>query len=257
MDLHAGLMLVVAGIVGGTISSLVGGAAIVTFPALIATGLDPVVATATNLVALVPGNFLASLYDRTQLPPLDRSFVALVAASLVGAVVGAVLLMLTPARMFAAFVPALLAFATILFAYARHIGEWMRARAVARGGSEKDRWGGSAAALLPVSVYTGYFGAGAGVMLLGVLSIGTRGDYRSANVTKNLVTSLNSLVAAVVFVVQGKVAWPATLTMMAGALVGGVIGARLAQVVPREAMRVVVVVVGALLTAIFAWRYWF
>src|SRR5262245_42734695 len=250
-------MLIVAGIVGGTISSLVGGAAVVTFPALIATGLDPVVATATNLVALVPGNFLASLYDRTQLPPLDRSFVGLVAVSLVGAAAGAILLMLTPERMFAAFVPALLAFATILFAHARRIGDWIHARAAARGASEKNRWGGSVAALLPVSVYTGYFGAGAGVMLLGVLSIGTRGDYRAANVTKNLVTSLNSLVAALVFVVEGKVAWPATLTMMAGALAGGLIGARLAQVVPRELMRALVVVVGGLLTAVFAWRYWF
>jgi len=256
MDLHAGAMLVAAGIVGGTISSLVGGAAIVTFPALIATGLDPVVATATNLVALVPGNFLASLYDRTQLPPLDRAFAGLLAASLLGAAVGAILLMLTPVSLFAAFVPALLAFATVLFAYARRISDWIHARAAAQGG-EANRWSGSAAALLPVSVYTGYFGAGAGVMLLAVLSIGTRGDYRSANVTKNLVTSLNSLVAACVFVAQGKVAWPATLTMMAGALAGGLIGARLAQVVPREAMRALVVVVGALLTAIFAWRYWF
>src|SRR5499426_2171112 len=255
MDPHAGAMLVAAGMVGGTISSLVGGAAIVTFPALIATGLDPVVATATNLVALVPGNFLAALYDRTQLPPLDRAFARLLATSLLGAAVGAILLMLTPVSLFAAFVPALLAFATVLFAYARRISDWIHARAAARG--ETNRWSGSAAALLPVSVYTGYFGAGAGVMLLAVLSIGTRGDYRSANVTKNLVTSLNSLVAACVFVAQGKVAWPATLTMMAGALAGGLIGARLAQVVPREAMRALVVIVGALLTAIFAWRYWF
>src|SRR5262247_1378541 len=97
MELHAGAMLI-AGIVGGTISSLVGGAAVVTFPALIATGLDPVVATATNLVALVPGNFLASLYDRTQLPPLDRAFAGLLAASLLGAAVGAILLMLKIGR---------------------------------------------------------------------------------------------------------------------------------------------------------------
>jgi uncharacterized membrane protein YfcA len=87
--------------------------------------------------------------------------------------------------------------------------------------------------------------------------VATEGDYRSANVTKNLVTSLNSLVAAGVFIIQDKVAWPAMLTMMAGALVGAFIGARLAQIVPREAMRVVVVAVGALLTAAFAWRYWF
>src|SRR3954468_20696605 len=113
MDLHAIALLIPAGIAGGTISALVGGAAVVTFPALIATGLDPVVATATNLVALVPGNFLASVYDRGQLPPFDRAFVSMVLASLAGAALGATLLMLTPARVFAAFVPVLLAFATI------------------------------------------------------------------------------------------------------------------------------------------------
>jgi uncharacterized membrane protein YfcA len=257
MDIATIGMLGAAGIVGGTISALVGGAAIVTLPALIAAGLTPVVATATNLVALCPGNFLAALYDRTQLPPLDRAFVALVAASLIGAVLGAVLLLLTPERLFAVFVPALLGFATVLFAYAGRISEWLRARAAARGASGTAGSGQTMAAMLPVSVYGGYFGAGVGVLLLGVLSVGTNGDYRAANVTKNLVTSLNSLVAAVVFIVQGMVSWPATFAMMAGALVGACIGARIAQVVPREVMRVVVVAMGALLTAAFAWRYWF
>jgi uncharacterized protein len=257
MDLQTVAMLVAAGIVGGMISALVGGAAIVTFPALIGAGLSPVVATATNMVALTPGNFLAALYDRTQLPPLDRAFVSLLVWSTVGATVGAVLLLLTPERMFAAFVPALLGFATVLFAYAGRISAWMQARAAARGKSGPHRWGQSMAALLPVSVYGGYFGAGVGVLLLGVLSVGTSGDYRAANVIKNLMTSLNSLVAALIFIVQGKVSWSATVAMMAGALVGAFIGARIAQVVPREVMRVVVVAMGALLTAAFAWRYWF
>jgi hypothetical protein len=257
MDIATTSMLLAAGIVGGAISSLVGGAAIVTFPALIAAGLSPVVATATNMVALCPGNFLAALYDRTQLPPRDRAFVGLVAWSLLGAALGAVLLLLTPERMFALFVPALLGFATVLFAYAGRIGAWMQARAAARGQAGPPRWGHGMAVLLPVSVYGGYFGAGVGVLLLGVLSVGTKGDYRAANVTKNLVTSLNSLVAAIVFIVQGLVSWPATAAMMAGALVGALIGARIAQVVPREVMRVVVVAMGALLTAAFAWRYWF
>jgi uncharacterized membrane protein YfcA len=256
VDAHAVLMLVAAGIVGGAISSLVGGAAVVTFPALIATGLSPVVATATNLLALVPGNFLAAVYDRTQLPPLDRAFIGLVVVSLSGAAVGASLLLLTPERMFAILVPALLGFSTVLFAYAGRISSWIRARALARG-REQPPWGGVVMALVPCSLYGGYFGAGVGVLLLGVLSIATDGDYRAANATKNLVTSLNSLVAAIIFIVQGTVSWPATFAMMSGALVGAFIGARLAQIVPREIMRHVVVAVGALLTALFAWRYWF
>jgi uncharacterized membrane protein YfcA len=115
----------------------------------------------------------------------------------------------------------------------------------------------SVAALVPVSVYGGYFGAGVGVMLLAVLSVGTGGDYRAANVMKNLVTSLNSVVAALLFIVQGIVVWPQTLAMMAGAFAGGVLGSWLARSLPRELMRVLIVVVGVVLTAVFANRYWF
>lgn len=256
MDLPHILLLVATGIVGGAISSLVGGAAVVTYPALLAIGLPPVTATVGNLVALSPGNLLAALYDRGQLPPFDRSFLGLVLASLIGALAGALVLLWTPERVFAVLVPVLIGFATLLFAYAGRISAFLRARA---GDQDKSphRWSHSIAVILPVSFYGGYFGAGVGVLLIGVLSIGRPGDYRAANVTKNLVTSLNSLVAAAVFIVQGAVPWTPSLIMMAGALAGGLIGARLAQIAPHVVMRVVVVAVGALLTVVFAWRYWF
>ena len=253
MDLLHVVILIVAGIFGGILSSLVGGAALITYPALLSTGLPPITATVCNLVALTPSNFFAALYDRTRLPPLDRSFIALVLASLLGALVGAALLLVTPERVFAYFIPVLMAFATVLFAFAGRISAWMRKRA-AEGGSH--RWAHSIGVIFPVSFYGGYFGAGVGVLLLGVLSIGTGGDYRSANVTKNLVTSLNSMVAAAIFIGQGAVQWQPTLLMLSGAMVGGYIGARLAQVVPHAIMRVVVTAVGALLTVAFAWRYW-
>src|SRR5712671_3865765 len=257
MDLLHILLLLVAGIVGGALSALAGGAAIITFPVLLATGISPVLATTSNMVALAPGNLVAALYDRSQLPPLGRSFAAMVVASILGALIGASLLLLTPERVFAALVPLLLGFATVLFAYAGRISAWLRARAQARGGETgPHRWSGTIGWLLPVSVYGGYFGAGVGVLLLGVLSIGTGGDYRSANVAKNLVTSLNTVVVSTFFAVQGVVAWPQALTMMAGALIGAIIGARLAQVVPNSVARVMVVVVGAVLTVAFAWRCW-
>ena len=180
-----------AGIAGGAISTLAGGAAIITFPALLATGISPVLASCSNLVALVPGNLLSGYYDRKQLPPLGRSFAGMVAASVVGALAGATLLMFTPERVFAALIPLLLGFATVLFAYAGRISAWLRARGEASGDGAHN-WGAIAAWLLPVSVYGGYFGAGLGVLVLGVLSVGTGGDYRSANVTKNLVVGINS-----------------------------------------------------------------
>jgi len=257
MTLPTILMLFVTGIFGGAMAALVGGASVITFPVLLATGLPPVVATASNLVAVSPGNFLAALTDRSQLPPFNRAFIGLLIASVLGALAGALLLMVTPLRLFEVLIPLLLGFATVLFAYASRITQWLRARAQARGDGAPRMSVTSIPMLLPVSVYGGYFGAGVGVLLLGVLSIATGGDYRSANVAKNLVASLNTLVASICFIANGAVSWPPTLAMMAGCLIGGFCGGHLARIVPQQVMRVVVVVVGAALTLAFVWRYWF
>jgi uncharacterized membrane protein YfcA len=153
-------------------------------------------------------------------------------------------------------IPLLLGFATILFAFAGRITQWLRARASARG-SEWKIGVTSIPLVLPISIYGGYFGAGAGTLLLGVLMIATEGNYRRANVAKNLVSSLNTLAASVWFITNGAVSWPHTLVMMVGCLFGAFCGAHLARHVPQDAMRVVIVIVGAALTALFAWRYWF
>jgi uncharacterized membrane protein YfcA len=257
MDGPTILLLFITGIGGGVMAAMVGGASVVTFPVLLATGLDPVVATASNLIAVSPGNFFAALADRSQLPPFNRGFVGLIVASVLGAFIGGGLLLATPARLFEVLIPLLLGFATVLFAYAGRIVETLRARARARGGAEPRMSVTSLPMLVPVSIYGGYFGAGVGVLLLGVLSIATGGDYRSANVAKNLVTALNTFAASLIFIGLGAVAWPQTLLMMAGSLIGGWCGAHFARVVPQSVMRIVVVVVGALLTLAFAWRYWF
>jgi uncharacterized protein len=245
------VLIVGAGILGGIISSIAGGAALFIFPALLATGLSPVVATAVSTAALTPSLLLAALCDRAQLPPLDRSLLAMVVVAIVGGLIGAALLLLTPERMFTVLVPLLLGFATVLFAFADRVSTWRRARA---GGVRSTPH--ALAALLPVSVYGGYFGAGLGVLLLGVLSVGSEGGYRAANATKNLVSSFNSLTAAVIFAVQDVLAWPATLLMIAGTLLGALLGVRLVQVMPNVVARRLVVAVGVLLTAAFAWRYW-
>ena len=256
MDLHIILMLVGAGVLAGLLSSIIGGAAVISYPALLAAGLLPQTAVASNLLAIMPGTLLAAFADRTQLPPLNRAFAGLVFASITGAAVGAVLLMLTPVRVFEVLVPLLLGFATLVFAYAGKVSAWLKSRASARGHDITFNVT-SLKMLLPVSFYGGYFGAGVGVLLLGVFTLATGGDYRSANVTKNFVNSLNSMTAAAIFVVQGAIAWPQTLAMMAGTIAGGLLGSYIARMIPQAVMRVFVVAMGALLTAAFAWRYWF
>ena len=257
MDISTASILFGAGIVGGGLAGLVGGASLITFPALLAAGLSPVSAAASNLAAIAPANFIAAWTDRTQIPPVDRAFGGLVASSVLGALIGAALLMLTPTRAFELLVPVLLGFATLLVAFSVQISNWIRTSARARGKDNLTMSITSIPVLLPVSVYGGYFGAGVGVLLLGVLSVVTGGDYRSANVIKNIVTGINTLVAVTCFGIFGVVSWPATFAMGAGALLGGLLGGHAARVVSPAVMRIAMVALGALLTIVYARRYWF
>ncbi len=249
-------MLFGCGLVAGAIATMVGGAAVVTYPALIAAGVSPQVAAIGNLVAIMPATMLGALSDRSQLPPFNRGFAGLVAFSLIGVSIGASCLLLTPERVFVGLVPVLLGFSTLLFAFSERISKWIHARAAARG-HEITFNVGSLKVLLPVSFYGGYFGAGLGILMLGVFSLATGGDYRAANVAKNFVASLNGMVATLIFVSQGAVPWPQTLPLMAGTIGGGLAGAYLARVVPRPVVRVAVVLVGMSLSVWLARRYWF
>lgn len=245
-----------AGVIAGIIATMVGGAAVVIYPALIATGVPPQLAAVSNLASVMPATMLAALSDRSQLPPFNRAFVGLIVVSIVGAGLGAALLVLTPERMFAQIVPLLLGFATLLFAYSERISRWLRARAEGRGHAIAFDFA-SLKVVLPVSFYGGYFGAGVGILMLGVFSLATGGDYRAANVAKNFISSLNGLAATLVFATQGAVLWPQTLALAAGTIGGGLIGAYVARIIPRNIVRVLVVAVGAALTIAFARRYWF
>jgi uncharacterized protein len=256
MDISVALMLLLAGVAGGALSALVGGASLVLFPAMLAAGVPPIMAVASNATAITPGNFLAAMADRSKLPKADRAFVALVITSLLAATGGALILMRTPERLFELLVPLLLGFGTLLFAYAKPIGAWLGRLSFRKGGATLHPNAIGIAMIIPVSIYGGYFGAGVGVLLIAALSVANGGDYRAANVTKNLVGSLNNLVAAAVFATQGAIAWLPTLLVAAGAVVGALAGAHLARVLPVATARRMVIGFGMLLTAIYTWRYW-
>ncbi len=244
------------GILAGVIATMVGGAAVVIYPALLASGVPPQMTAVANVACIAPATMLAALADRSQLPPLDRGFIGMILASIAGAGVGAVLLLATPERMFAQLMPLLIGFSTVLFAFAESIGKWLQRRAEGRGHAVTFSVS-SLRVLLPVSFYGGYFGAGVGIMLLGVFSLATGGDYRAANVAKNFVASLNGLTATAIYATHGAVPWPQTLALMAGTIAGGQAGAYMARVVPRRLVRVLIVLVGVALTVALARRYWF
>src|SRR6266850_2100678 len=252
VDGQSGLLLFAAGLAGGIVTAMVGGASLITFPALLAAGLPAIVANASNTVALTPGNLVAGFADLERRPRWDRSFVSLALISVVGSVAGAALLLATPEKAFTAVVPLLIGFATILFALSGRIRRWIVSRTV--DGGHPTGWGNLLFA--PVAIYGGYFGAGMSVMILAIMSVTRTDDFRAANVIKNLLSGLTSFVAVVVFVFQGMVAWPPTLAVMAGAVIGGFLGGRLARVLPPDVMRWTVITVGSVLTPVYAYRYW-
>ena len=256
MGILEAVNLVAIGLAGGIITSIVGGASLVTFPALLATGLSPVAAAIVNLVALMPANLSAAWWDRSQLPVFGRDMWLLIGVTLAGAVAGAWLLLLTPEALFTQLVPLLLAMSTVLFAYAGHIAQWIERRSASAAAADRSRWSITLAAMAPISIYCGYFGAGAGVMILAVLMVVMQGDYRAANAIKNLLAGANCLLASLIYAMQGAVAWAPVLAMTVGALVGAVIGIRLLRIAPRHAMRRAVIWLSAILTVVFAWKYW-
>ena len=256
MDGPTALMLFGAGLAGGVVTAVVGGSSLITFPALLAAGLPPIVANASNAVALAPGNFVAGLADLERMPRWSRSFLGLMLVAIAGSLAGAALLLLTPEKAFTAVVPLLIGFATVLFGLSDRIRDRLRSRAEASGRAYGTSDGVRLLFFAPVAIYGGYFGAGMSVMILALLSVTLADELRAINVLKNLLAGLTSAVAVVVFVFQGMVAWLPATVMMAGALVGGFFGGRLVRVLSPVLVRWIVIAIGAILTAVYAWRYW-
>ena len=256
MGLETVLLLLVAGAAGGALSALAGGASLVLFPTMLAIGLPPVMAVATNNTALVPSNFLAALADRTHLPKPDGAFLFLFAVTTAATTGGAILLLLTPDRVLEFLVPVLLGSGTVMFAYAKPIGAWLGQLSFGKSKTTLHPNAVGLTMMIPVAVYSGYFGAGAGVLMIAALCVANGGDYRSANVAKNLLGSLGSVFASVIFAVYGQIAWLPAIVVAIGAAGGGLAGAHLARVLPPATARVFMIAFGALLTVIFAWRYW-
>lgn len=254
MDIQTSLLLLAAGIAGGIINALAGGATLITFPAMLAAGLPAVIANASNAVAISPGHLIAALADRGKLPPPTRRTISFVLVATLGGAIGAGVLLLLPERLFVLPVPALIGFATLLFAIAPQIQTWTVGQ---QKTAASPSTAASGAILGLACVYGGFFGAGLGVILTAVLSVTEPNDIRAIKALKNLLATCVSLAATLIFIVQGAVRWPETLAMLLGAMAGGYAGGHLIRVLPAPVVRQFVIVAGAVMTVIYAARYWF
>jgi uncharacterized protein len=243
-------LLGAAGFVGGMANAMAGGASLVTFPALMAVGLPPIIANASNAVAVVFGNVVGAWTDRRQLPEFDRGVIGLFPAALLGGGLGGLLLLLTPESLFILIVPALIGIATLIFTFSKPLQRFVAAQV---GGYGTTLRGGLIAA---AAVYGGYFGAGLGVIFLAVLSATSPWELRATNAVKNVLGVLSNAAAIAVFVVQGMISWPETLVMVLACIVGGFAGAKALAIVSASSMRSAIIVIGFAMTAYYGWRYW-
>jgi uncharacterized membrane protein YfcA len=238
-------MAVAAGsaFLAGSINSVAGGGTLLTFPALIWLGLSPVTANATSTVAIWPGSLGGLLGYRREVRTVERGLLALIVPSIIGGLTGALLLRFTPPAFFAALVPYLILFATLLFAAGQRIQEVI-------GASHHEphrsaRWlAGAMAFQLLVALYGGYFGAGIGILMLAALSILGLTDIHQMNGLKNFFGMCINGVAAVYFIWARMVQWPYVVVMAIAAIAGGYGCAGLARRVGRKAVRRMVILIG-------------
>jgi uncharacterized protein len=232
-----------AAFVAGAINSVAGGGTLVTFPTLIWLGLDSVTANATSTVAIWPGTIGSMVGYRGELRQAEPRFLALIVPSLIGGIVGAVLLKLTPSSMFDRIVPFLILFATLLFMAQETIQ-----RKLKTGSSEArstTRWQvGAMLFQLGVGLYGGYFGAGIGILMLAALSILGLKDIHEMNALKVILAGAINGIAALYFIFAGMVYWPYVLVMVVGAIAGGYGGAGVARKLGGRTVRRIVIGIG-------------
>lgn len=275
MDLLDAVLVLAAGVLAGTINTVVGAGTLITFPLLVALGIAPLTANVSNSVGLVPGSVTGAWGYRRELRGQWPAVVRMATMSGVGGILGGLLLLVAPAETFIDVVPWLLVLAAVMAAAQPRVASMVRRRAAQRAAQRTaERAAGPAVsagtpvvdALSPTEpltvglalgvcatgVYGGYFGAAQGVVLVALLGMIWTPDLQRANGAKNVLAGTANLVSAVVFVVGGVVDWRLAGLIAVGAATGGVLGARIGRRIPAPVLRGLIVVVALIAAVLIA-----
>jgi uncharacterized protein len=246
----AGVLLAVA-IAGGAMNAVAGGGSFLCFPALLLAGVPPIQANATNTIALWPGLLGSIGAYRNELRDVEarRVLTPLLATGVVGGLVGAITLLITPQQTFLRLIPWLLLAATLLFAFSRKITAMLRTHEKPALTTK-----GAAVAQFFVAIYIGYFGAGAGILIIALLALLGLTHIHRINAYKTVQNAVCNGVAILAFVVKGVIYWRHAGVMVFGAIVGGYFGAHFAQKMKQEHVRWIVIAIGAGMSTYFFWK---
>lgn len=253
LSAHASyLWLVAASFIAGVMNALAGGGSFISFPALLAIGVLPIQANATNTVALWPGQLTSVWALRTD---LRRDLLAVVvAASVLGGTGGAIVLLNTRQRTFMHLVPWLLLTASLLFWISGPVSRWLRRRSATPHAARTPAMLPLFLAIIPVTFYIGYFGAGAGFLLMSALALFGIEEMNALNSLKVLAACLSNFCAVVTFIFGGAIVWHYCLVSMLAAGIGGYSGAHYSRRMNANVLRAIVVVTGCAMAAYFFWR---
>jgi uncharacterized membrane protein YfcA len=245
------IWLVVASFIAGVMNAMAGGGSFISFPAMLAMGVPPVQANATNTVALWPGQLtsLAALRGDVRKDLLP----AVVLASITGGASGAIVLLRTKQATFLHLIPWLILMGALIFGISGPVSRWLRRHSAEPHVVHDPNLFLLICALFPICFYIGYFGAGGGFLIMTVLALIGVEEMHTLNAMKVLAACLSNLVAIVTFIISGAILWHYCLISMVFAAAGGYVGAQYARRMNPEVLRAIVVLTGCVIAAYFFW----
>lgn len=248
------ILVGLASVLAGAVNALAGGGTLITFPMLTFVGIPAVAANITNTVALCPGYLGATIAQLSDLQGQQQRLWLLLPISILGGVIGGILLLNTGEGIFRDLVPFLILLATALLALQDRLRQGLMRRSGQGKASQasSERW-----AILPVglaAIYGGYFGAGLSVIVLAVLGIFLSDSLTRLNALKQVLSFSINTAVALFFLFSGQIVWTAAIVMAIGSLVGGVLGGRVASHIQPRLLRRVVVAIGVIVALIYLVR---
>jgi uncharacterized membrane protein YfcA len=252
-----GAILFLAALAAGAINSVAGGGSFISFPSLLFIGIPPVNANATSTVALWPGQPASVWAYRHEMQGISRrTLIPLTVTGIIGGIAGAWVLLITPQMTFLHLVPWLLLAATLIFTASGRITRWLGQRHSQPHAAFTSVHG--ILLQLVLAFYLGYFGAGAGILMLAMLALLGMDNIHTMNALKAWLTTVSNGVAMLLFIYHRAVYWPEAVVMVIGSVLGGYFGAFFAQKTKPRHVRAIVIVVGFGMTAYFfarqSWR---
>ena len=251
------ILLLLAGLVGGVLNSLAGGGSFIVFPALLFSGVPPVLANASNTYAALPGYASGAAGYWASIAGYKDRLIAYGLIAMLFGYAGAELLLVVSDEQFAKVVPWLMGFAVALFTFGNRINMALKARSGERRGMRALGAALLLALLAAVCVYGGFFNAGLGILLLAFLAMAGMTDIHAMNGLKLYISSIVALVAVARFALNGSIDWYHGSIALVGVTIGGYVAARLAKHIPTHWIRVGVIVYGIGMTGYFFWTAYF